>query len=318
MANTWGGSREGSGRKAKIDGAQERKRNGTIYNHFEKKTAKKPPVTTVTQAKQSTTSLKLLQKSTQGLKGNSSEKWATIFDKQKLNKSTNTNKKDDVGVINRKLGKNPELNEYNKETTIMNKKSVSKQSQNHITRDNKKEINLQETKRIEELANKYRDRMSQNLYHKKNYESKNQMLDGLDSEEDFDDLIFNEEEKQHTTIRISSPYAPSENSLRGSYLDLMKKKIIVKTGINAEKQWYAPDNNPLSKSVPHMNNYTKSNTWIYYFNPLAQYTNMIGKSDYKTYKCIECNKKDTLQSNGWHSRPMIDFNRKKSWCYISA
>ena len=89
----------------------------------------------------------------------------------------------------------------------------------------------------------------------------------------------------------------------------MKKKIIVKTGINAEKQWYAPDNNPLSKSVPHMNNYTKSNTWIYYFNSLVQYNNMIGKSDYKTYKCIECNKTDTLQSNGWHWRPMIDFNR---------
>ena len=120
--------------------------------------------------------------------------------------------------------------QYNKETAKVTNKSVLKLGQYQKTREEMEKEKLKETQRIDELANKYRERMSQNLYHKKIYVGKSPIMDGLDSEEDFDDLIFNEEEKQRTNIRISSPYAPSENSPRSSYLDLMKKKNYLKQG----------------------------------------------------------------------------------------
>ena len=77
----------------------------------------------------------------------------------------------------------------------------------------------------------------------------------------------------------------------------------------AKKQWYAPDTNPLSRNLPDVNDYIKSNTWIYYYNPIIQYDNLLGVDNYKSYICIECDNDQTLESNGWHWRPMIDFDR---------
>ena len=109
MSTNWGGSCEGSGRKATIDGAEERKRHGSIKNHFGNKTADKPNASTTSKAKESITSDKLLQKSAHEPVRKSSKSLATIFAKKIVHKSNNTLKKDHDDDINNKLGEQQEL-----------------------------------------------------------------------------------------------------------------------------------------------------------------------------------------------------------------
>lgn len=148
-----------------------------------------------------------------------------------------------------------------------------------------------------------------------------------DDDSDYEDIESSDEDEDNDTsvsatsavdatsslkTRNRANYFPPPESPVGQYIDAVIQRV--KSSLHENnathpkiiQKWYPPPSNSLESctksNVIDPSSYYVENTWIYVFLPFLHHADRIGKP-LKDFKCICCQKKGGLKSNGWFFRP---------------